>query len=53
VLHIPHSSRVVPHGERKNFVLDDTDLERELLRITDAFTDELFSPDPFEVLELS
>jgi N-formylglutamate deformylase len=48
VLHIPHSSRVVPREERKNLVLDDTDLERELLRMTDAFTDELFSPTPFE-----
>jgi N-formylglutamate deformylase len=48
VLHIPHSSRVVPREERKNLVLDDTDLKRELLRMTDAFTDELFSPTPFE-----
>jgi N-formylglutamate deformylase len=48
VLHIPHSSRVIPHEERKNLVLDDTDLERELLRMTDAFTDELFPPTLFE-----
>jgi N-formylglutamate deformylase len=48
VLHIPHSSRVVPNEERKNLILDDHDLERELLRMTDAFTDELFSPTPFE-----
>jgi hypothetical protein len=29
-------------------VLGDTDLERELLRMMDAFTGELFSPTPFE-----
>jgi N-formylglutamate deformylase len=48
VLHIPHSSRAIPHEERENLVLDDRGLERELLRMTDAFTDELFSPTLFE-----
>ena len=31
MLHIPHSSRVVPREERKNLVLDDTDLNADWL----------------------
>jgi hypothetical protein len=46
VLHIPHSSRAIPHEERENLVLDDTDLERELLRMTDALPMSCFRPHP-------
>jgi N-formylglutamate deformylase len=42
VLHIPHSSRLVPVEERQAIRLDDADLNNELLRMTDAYTDELF-----------
>jgi len=42
VLHIPHSSRRVPAEERKAIRLDDGALNTELLRMTDAYTDELF-----------
>lgn len=42
VLHIPHSSRRVPVEERQAILLDDTELNGELLRMTDAYTDELF-----------
>jgi N-formylglutamate amidohydrolase len=47
VLHIPHASREVPDTDRVEIVLCDTDLERELLLMTDAWTDELlkFSDD--------
>jgi N-formylglutamate deformylase len=47
-LHIPHSSSVIPSDERTNLVLNDTQLARELLRMTDAFTDDLFPPTHFE-----
>jgi N-formylglutamate amidohydrolase len=42
VLHAPHSSRVVPPDIRSSLCLDDAALDAELLRMTDAFTDELF-----------
>lgn len=43
ILHIPHSSRLVPEQMRGQFVLSDKELEIELTRMTDAFTDELFA----------
>ena len=47
-LHIPHASRQVPAQERHSIVLDDAELASELLRMTDAFTDELFPETPVE-----
>ncbi|MFJ8039800.1 N-formylglutamate amidohydrolase [Kitasatospora sp. NPDC096147] len=41
ILHVPHSSRVVPLGARSGILLDDLSLERELDHITDAHTAEL------------
>jgi N-formylglutamate deformylase len=43
ILHIPHSSDIIPHHLRDQIVLSDDDLTTELLRMTDAFTDELFA----------
>ena len=48
VLHIPHSSRHVPAEERQAIRLDDVALSNELLRMTDAYTDELFPVTPVE-----
>lgn len=42
ILHIPHASDVIPIGLRGQIVLSDEDLTAELLRMTDAFTNELF-----------
>ena len=42
VLHVPHASREVPPDVRESFVVDDAELERELLLMTDHYTDELF-----------
>jgi len=42
VLHIPHASRLVPPEERQAIGLDDAELNNELLRMTDTYTDELF-----------
>lgn len=39
IYHIPHSSAVIPEGYRNDYC---TDLERELLRMTDLYTEDLF-----------
>ncbi len=43
VLHIPHSSSVIPPGIRPAFSLSHVELQQELLAMTDGFTDELFN----------
>jgi len=43
VLHIPHSSSFIPDEERKTILLSDKFLALELLKITDWYTDELFT----------
>ena len=40
VLHVPHSSRRIPLEYRRDFLIDDDGLEKELLLMTDAYTDE-------------
>jgi N-formylglutamate deformylase len=52
VLHLPHSSRRVPADERQAILLDDAALDSELLRMTDAYTDELFPLTPVEAARL-
>jgi N-formylglutamate deformylase len=41
VLHIPHASMSIPEDVRSTFLLDDAVIERELLVMTDHFTDEI------------
>ncbi|MYS09001.1 N-formylglutamate amidohydrolase [Streptomyces sp. SID6041] len=41
LLHVPHSSRVIPPDVREGLLLDDPELERELDHITDAHTAEI------------
>lgn len=43
VLHIPHSSFLVPFEIRESLHLSDEGLQRELLLMTDWFTDQLFT----------
>jgi len=43
ILHIPHSSCVIPDNFRDQIVLSDKELLAELLLMTDWFTDELFA----------
>ena len=42
VLHIPHASKHIPYEYLKYFTLFKKDLQFELLKMTDHFTDELF-----------
>jgi N-formylglutamate amidohydrolase len=41
--HIPHAASCIPVGLRYSFVLNDENLAKELVRMTDAYTDELFA----------
>jgi len=43
ILHIPHSSIVIPAEYRGQFVLSDDELAAELMTLTDRHTQELFS----------
>ena len=49
ILHIPHSSRVIPAEDRARLCLPDTELDQELLMMTDAWTGELFPEIAFEL----
>jgi N-formylglutamate deformylase len=43
IAHIPHASTVVPPSVRQQIVLDDEELHREIVRLTDWHVDRLFS----------
>jgi len=43
ILHIPHSSKAIPRKIRETFLLSDDELNKELICMTDAYTDELFT----------
>lgn len=42
ILHIPHSSTSIPEPYGQDYVLSPAELEREKLRLTDMYTDELY-----------
>ncbi len=43
LLHIPHASMQIPEQWASIFYLKDQDLRRELIAMTDSYTDELFA----------
>jgi N-formylglutamate amidohydrolase len=43
IIHVPHASTRVPDDVRGQFVLSQAELQAELDRVTDHFTDELFA----------
>lgn len=43
VLHVPHDSTLIPRELRTQFLLDDTELARELVRMTDHRTHAIFA----------
>ena len=49
VLHIPHASKEIPKGVRSTFLPCDEKIERELLLMTDAWTDEIVARIAFDV----
>ena len=42
ILHIPHGSTEIPEAERDAFLLDDAELRREILRMTDMHTADIY-----------
>lgn len=42
LIHLPHSSLNISEYDRGEILLDDSDLNAELLKLTDRYTDELF-----------
>jgi N-formylglutamate amidohydrolase len=43
LLHIPHSSLSIPDEEKGDFLIDQAKLGEELMKLTDRYTDDLFS----------
>ena len=46
VVHVPHAATVIPSDLRDRFVLTEEELAKELLVMTDHFTDDLFNFSP-------
>lgn len=52
ILHIPHSSKTIPEKEKQHLLVSDQELETELLKMTDLYTDELFEFEHAQVTTL-
>jgi N-formylglutamate deformylase len=49
LIHLPHSALHVPPDIRSDILLSDTELEQEILMLTDRYTDELFDCSEVEI----
>jgi N-formylglutamate deformylase len=52
VLHIPHASKEIPEGVRSTFLPSAEKIERELLIMTDAWTDEIVARIAFDITQV-
>ena len=52
IIHLPHASRTIPTDVRQVICLSDSELEVQLDRLTDHYTDELFSLEHPDVIPL-
>jgi len=43
VFHIPHASRIILAKDRQKLVIPDAELDKQILQMTDHYTDELFN----------
>ncbi len=53
IVHIPHSSTYIPEKHKELFTVDEETLDKELLLMTDRYTDELFEHENSIVLPIS
>jgi len=51
IIHVPHASRLIPIECRESLLLDERALELELLKLTDAYTNLIFPPNLYHVVE--
>lgn len=48
VVHVPHAAVAIPEKWRDKILLDEESLRRELIRMTDWYTDDLFGMEPMQ-----
>jgi N-formylglutamate deformylase len=53
IFHIPHAATEIPAEYRASFLLTNEELQQEILRMTDHFTDELFGASVGEMIRQS
>lgn len=53
ILHVPHSSMIIPEEYKNLFLISASELKRELLKMTDMYTDDLFDDETKVVFPVS
>lgn len=49
ILHVPHSSTTTPLSD--GYLINNEALEKEILKLTDCYTDDLFQSDAHEIIK--